>query len=82
MSEFIVSACKSCEAPVIWAETTAGKMMPVDAEPSDQGNVELTLGPVGRPPRADVHRRPLDDGPLGRTSHFVTCPEAGSWRKR
>lgn len=45
--------CASCGAPITWAITPAGKRMPVDAEPTPNGNVELThLGPVTR---ATVH---------------------------
>lgn len=30
-----MSACRSCEAPIVWAQTTDGKAIPLDGE--DQG---------------------------------------------
>jgi len=77
---FPQDTCRSCNAPIIWAYT-ATKRMPVDAEPSTKGTVELRweAGTV----RATVlgaakafGRRDL------RTSHFATCPDAAGWRKR
>ena len=47
--------------------------MPVDAEPSPEGNLLIkdgvaTVAPVGSEPRMFL-------------SHFVTCPQRRSWRK-
>lgn len=56
-------------------------MMPVDAEPVEDGNIELTATgnpwPMASPyppagfPRAD----------LLYVSHYATCPDAEKWRK-
>jgi hypothetical protein len=84
------SECRDaeCRAPIIWAITQAGKRMPVDAEPSDDGNVLLQppLNDAARSPRATVVNPaspPLDgwDGTLHH-SHFTTCPAAERWRTR
>lgn len=50
--------------------------MPVDLEPTDDGNVRIDAQGV-----ADVYpQRPLGhDGPLY-LCHFVTCPQANEWR--
>lgn len=74
-----VESCRSCAAPIIWAVTTNGKFMPVDAYPTDDGNVELV---DGTPPRAIVHGQP----PLGlvgelRLPHHASCPQADQWRR-
>lgn len=79
------SPCKSCGARVIWTLTTANKAMPVNAEPSAKGNVEL-VGEAGGIIRATVLAGPtLFDDPEGHParhlSHFVTCPDAGEWRR-
>lgn len=80
MSDYITEPCRSCGAPVIWAETERGRSMPVDAQRSRKGNIALRL-------RADV--RPLarvlrPDQCFGRidlrTSHFATCEHADRWR--
>lgn len=78
---FEIRNCRSCDAPVIWATTGQGKAMPVDAEPTEEGNVELTPGSLGRGPAATVLTGPaLFSGPL-RTSHFATCEQADEWRR-
>lgn len=77
---FPIDRCRSCNAPVIWTVTVKDKRMPVDAEPSPDGNVELTSRTVG-PPLATVHPQPpLDAGQL-RLSHFATCPHAKDWKR-
>jgi hypothetical protein len=52
-----MSTCNSCGAAIKWAITTNDKFMPVDAEPSEGGNVELIE--EGRIRRAIVHTQPL-----------------------
>lgn len=72
--------CRSCNADIIWAVTTRGKLMPVDAKPADGGNVELVDRP-GVAPLAIVHSQPpLDAGPL-HMPHHSTCPDAEDWRR-
>jgi hypothetical protein len=54
--------------------------MPVDAEPAENGNVELDED-IDGVVHAIVHSQP----PLGvddlHLSHFATCPDAGTWRR-
>jgi len=85
-----IESCRSddCRKAIIWGRTKTGKMMPVDAVPTDDGTVRLyrLQGVV----RAQVlNTSQLEDarandqagyGPL-RTAHFTTCPAAASWRK-
>lgn len=72
------TTCRSCGAPIYWALTGAGKRMPVDAEPSQAGTVELRLrsGAIV----AIVHGSP-DGAGAWRTSHFATCPNADAHRR-
>lgn len=74
-------SCKSCNRPVIWCRTANAKKMPVDPDPAPNGNVEVTE--VNGIYLATVHaQRPFGlDAPL-HLSHFVTCPNADSHRKR
>ena len=72
-----VHACRSCGAPIMWAMTGRGKTMPVDAAPSDGGNVTLTLD--GGTLRAVVS---AGDAGLAHLSHFVSCPKAEKHRRR
>jgi hypothetical protein len=76
--------CRSCDAPIIWAVTPAGRPMPVNSEPVPyRGNIRLEVQPDGRPPLACAipvmycfGRRDLY------LSHFVDCPEADKWRHK
>lgn len=75
--------CKRCPARIVWAVSeSTGRRMPVDADPSPNGNVQLV---EGDPPRARVlsadERNTIaaQDEPL-HLNHFVTCPEAGAFR--
>jgi len=78
---FPIDACKSCNARIIWARSSNGKLMPVDAEPVRGANVRLTR--EGQDVRANVVRPQLAFGSTGlRHSHFVTCPKADQWRRR
>lgn len=70
--------CRSCQAPIIWAESTTGARIPLDEKPIT-GPVytldkdllgETVANPVRPAPGAEVHR-----------SHFETCPDAKDWSK-
>jgi hypothetical protein len=77
------TACSSCGEPIYFAKTSSGKPMPVDAEPSDQGNVLLAIDADTRQLKAEVLGRGTEP-PAGRNvylSHFVTCPHSESHRK-
>ena len=75
-------AAQDCRAEIVWALTANAKRMPVDAQPSDRGNVALrdTGGPA---PLAVVLGADKAFGRTDlRTSHFATCPAAPSFRRR
>lgn len=76
-----MTACGSCGAEVIWAFTTSGKRMPVDAEPSPDGNVTL-IPPLipGETPTAVVSSD-RDPAQVRHMSHFATCPNAAAHRR-
>lgn len=71
-----MSSCRSCGAPLLWAETKGGKRIPLDVEPSIKGNLELSGSSV-RYVTPDVNA-----SPLRYLSHFVTCPGAASHRSK
>jgi hypothetical protein len=64
----------------MWVTTLAGKSMPLDVEPFHDGLVVLVDTPHGR--RARVLGAGEEPSDVTRyTSHFATCPQAGSWRR-
>ncbi len=75
--------CKRCSAPIVFALMTTGRTMPVDPVPNPNGNVVLyrnaKTGEVSG--RVVTTAEPLRPGEQLRTSHFQTCPQAGSFRK-
>ncbi len=78
-----IEKCKACEAPIMWAQTSAGKNMPVDAEPVGNGNVVL-FPTAAKKLLAIVMSKTEADAWPGReryVSHFATCAAAASFRK-
>lgn len=63
--------CRSCGAPIEWAETLRGKRMPFDAPIL----VLRTQGSV-------LEERGVVEFVDGDRNHFVTCPQAKQWSRR
>lgn len=67
--------CRSCDAPIKWVRTRAGKDMPVDATPTKlmvSVRVPVALGTLQETFEVRDCYMP----------HFATCPDAERWRKR
>ena len=71
--------CKFCCRPIAWYQTPRGKWMPIDAEPSDAGNVvlrytrssaELTAVVLKKDEPARVNERIF-------MPHMASCPRPG-----
>ena len=73
-----MATCRSCGADIIWAKTVTDKRMPVNDEPSGNGNLHL-LGGLGY--SVQICSEPVCDEPHY-LSHYATCPQADSWRAR
>lgn len=75
------ASCQSCGAAVLWATTSSGRLMPVDAEPVPSpgtGNVSIEWSAGGVVPVAQV----VAPAPGLHKSHFATCPHADSHRRK
>lgn len=70
--------CRSCSEPIAWYRTPTGKRMPLDLAPSVDGNVVVDDG-VAVALSADA-LADSDPSVPRYVSHFVTCPDAKSWR--
>lgn len=70
-----------CGAAIFWAQTEAGRSMPVDAEPTPDGNV--VLYDRGGSVCARVLKKGEEPGPLEkrRRPHWMTCPNAAQHRR-
>lgn len=71
--------CQSCGAAILWAKTSKGKPIPLDAKPREDGNVVLepngvafVIGPLERVQRGRETRY---------VAHFSTCPHADEHRR-
>lgn len=74
------SRCSSCRAEILWAETTKGARMPLDATPSANGTVRVVgdVAVVLTAAQASVRR--ADD--VLYLPHWVSCPSADKHRNR
>lgn len=71
-----MSSCRTCGADIIWVETPSGRSMPLDAQPTEIGNIEIngdSIRFVKRDRNATTPRY---------VSHFSTCPDAAKHRKK
>ena len=76
--------CSSCQAPIRWVKMrTTGKPMPVDLDPTDDGNVFVYQqdGTADVVKKDDVEAMNRNGVKLHK-SHFATCKFAASHRKR
>ncbi len=71
-----VSHCRSCGAAIYWLRhEKTGKLAPIDAAPSPNGNCLLNL-------KDGTYRLALgQDGTL-HIHHFATCPQASQHHKQ
>lgn len=73
------SLCRSCKAEMYWCITPDGKNMPVNAKPDPVGGFVVTQKSDGKLYAEPYY--PAQHPSRNRfTSHFATCPDAGSWR--
>lgn len=65
----------SCQAPIFFARTSSGSVMPFDAEPVDDGGwviIENLALPVGVPSEDRMRYK----------THYATCTNPGRFRRR
>lgn len=74
-----MSLCKSCQAEVIWSTAViSGKPVILDKQPVPDGNCVIRNGKV----HYLTVNNPVQPSELRYVSHFSTCEDAGSWRKK
>lgn len=78
--------CRACRAPIFFIKTQKGTCIPVDAEsvifkPDPAGSATFVLMD-GSTQRGLKVSEQGEDTKIGYISHFATCTEADSFRKR
>lgn len=69
---FEIDTCKDCGAEVIWTRTVNNKWMPVNKNPSKEGQV--TLQDNGKEPPLAMYHTIKGRGVTYYVPHFATCP--------
>jgi hypothetical protein len=78
-------SCRSCGKRITWLKTAGGKAIPVDEDPTENGNIVIDVE------RCQLVARVFKDAEAAKAagaeepryiSHFVTCPDAPEWRRR
>jgi len=72
-ASFMASECRSCHAPILWAETIAGRRLPLNGHAQPVPIEVTTLGGDGR----DIYVIDTAAHP----THWETCPDAADWRR-
>lgn len=76
-----MTRCKTCLAPIFYAiVASTGKLIPINAEPSIDGNVIIREGNNSGKSYAKVTKK--EDPEAIYVSHFATCGQAKKWRKK
>lgn len=65
--------CRYCRQPIKWARTERGKAMPLDPDPTEEGNVELVNGVAVVLGGLDLYAA-RESNTVLHISHFATCP--------
>ena len=76
--------CRSCGRRITWLRTPGGKSIPVDEDPTDDGNIVIDVEHsqlVAQVYRNAEMARTFAAGEPRYVSHFVTCPDAPEWRR-
>jgi hypothetical protein len=68
----MAATCQSCGAEIVWAETEAGRKIPLDAVPEKR--FVIADAPLSRARVAVMQPTYV--------SHFATCPNAAEHRRK
>jgi len=77
-----VNRCQACDAPLRWAATTAGRRMPLNANPDPAGNVTLDDDGIARVWSGADLVRCREAGRLLYMPHHATCPQSATFKRR
>ena len=77
-----MARCRTCTREILWALTERGKPIPIDPEPRPDGNI--VLGGFGGVEDRVAHVLGAEEttSEPRYVSHFATCPQAETHRRR
>ncbi len=76
-----MAECRSCKAKIIFAKTSNGNFIPLDAEPSQNGTMAVVGGLASYVPKDRIEEVTASGVKLYE-SHFATCPNSKQHRKQ
>lgn len=79
-----MNTCSSCGAKILWAKTPSWRTIPIDAEPSPEGNIRLGGEPGNRYATILSGEQAASVRGFGEklyVTHFATCPNAAKHRQ-
>lgn len=79
-----MTKCRSCGAAIFWAVSVNSKLMPIDAEPVQDGNVLVNISRSNPDKKTCVVLKHGVEKPKDRRlfrSHYQTCPNAKAHRR-
>lgn len=87
-AEVKATTCGSCNAPIFWGITAAGRRMPIDLDPNPDGNVHIISFADDGTPHVEIRSGAslLDEPAVANSGpympHFAGCPNAALHRQR
>lgn len=78
--------CRTCRSEIVWGtDASTRSLMPVDADPSPNGNISVWVDAAGAAHLVTLSRAKASAtraaGKELHLSHFASCPDAAQWRK-
>jgi hypothetical protein len=75
--------CRSCGAPMVFVETTNGRRMPLEPEPSPEGTVAIDEdGYAVATRRGGALPANVPAGAPRYVPHHARCPQGRDWQRR
>ena len=86
MADLPVARCRgnACRAPILWLPTPTGNRIPLEPQPTTDGNVAIEHDLLGEPYAQvlspDAARRATNAGQPLHMPHHAVCPNAEEYR--
>lgn len=75
-----MSRCRSCQAEIEFVRTSSGRAVPLDADPTPEGNVEIINGTARVLGPHTLELLTPEERARLRMPHHATCPQGKAWK--